>query len=176
MRDSPPRSGLTARRPAPRRLISSWALEVCRMNRRESIENAIEAGLLTAAKGMHEIWKDKLYRELYPTFDEYAKHSWGMTKPTAYRLMGKVDESIGQYKRPPILDKPDPGALNGFNSNSLDSQANPSDHKRPQGRPKKSSFTSTEKSGRSPRTWSSSGKRLTLSVRNWRERSIIWWR
>ena len=102
------------------------------MNRRESIENAIEAGLLTAAKGMHEIWKDKLYRELYPTFDEYAKHSWGMTKPTAYRLMGKVDESIGQYKRPPILDKPDPGALNGFNSNSLDSQANPSDHKRPQ--------------------------------------------
>lgn len=50
-----------------------------------------------AAKALCEIWKNGEYLRKYRNFTEYVKDVFGISKTTAYRKMGTIDQSVGQY-------------------------------------------------------------------------------
>ena len=60
---------------------------------------------LEAGKTLCEIWKRGVWKKAHGEFGEYVNEILGISKPTAYKLIGQVDKSVGQYdkKKPPLL-------------------------------------------------------------------------
>ncbi len=69
------------------------------MNRIDQLETVIEEGRQTFAdvgNALAEIRDAKLYREVYPTFEEYCRARWGMSRIHSYRQIAaaKIAEML----------------------------------------------------------------------------------
>ena len=73
------------------------------------LEKIIEKGMthfVEVGTALMIIRDEKLYRNIFPTFEEYCKERWGFSRPRAYQLIGaaKTNQNLSTTvdKRPGV--------------------------------------------------------------------------
>ncbi len=66
-------------------------LAAAELNRLDQLETVIERGLSTfvdVGRALAEVRDSRLYRQAHPTFEDYCRERWQLSRPRAYELIG----------------------------------------------------------------------------------------